>query len=289
MLWRKSFRWYDIVVALLPVLITLWQFVVRWASESHQSGNSGASVGWILYLQYPVPIVLGVAFICLYLFKLKKEAIPKQIMTDYLNVLHKTYFPSKPGAPIPAPSPKHRITLFVPKSTLFAPIRWPRWRGKVPYPSRDKHLVLYTRSGGLYPKSKVSWNISKSSNRKYEDTASGFDGVAGCAFANRDLLPIPRVDESELPDYNSATEDKKKEYLKRTHIGKEKVEKLNVTWRSYQALPIQNKSGQYVGLLMMESEEPRGLAIFKEGKWQETVTEEKWGEIAATIQCLFIS
>lgn len=80
--------------------------------------------------------------------------------------------------------------------------------------------------------------------------------------------------------FDQATVREQEEYLQRTFLSRGKVAKLNVLSRSYQALVVRSRTGEKVGVLMMESEQPDGL---------RELTPEKWQEIAKVLQCLFLS
>jgi hypothetical protein len=258
----KTYRWYDILLGLSTFLFPFWQLAVSWATDKQQAANQSKTQldllpQLVLALKYWVPFVLALVYALVYLIKLAKEAAPKRALRSYLNYLHEAYFPHASSGP----DPEYRITLFIP--TIWAR-KWKYLR----YPSFDKYLTVYVRSGGLHPKSKVLWNISKSEQGR-------FDGVAGYAYATGVF-----VDVSNLPDYNHASDEEKQTYLRKTFVTEERVRMLNVLSRAYQALVIQNRSGQKLGVLMMESRIPDGL---------RAISSQRWQEIAETIQCLVLS
>lgn len=192
------------------------------------------------------------------MYKLAKDAVPKRTMRNYLDLLRELYFPYEGGGS----SPKHRVSLFLPTN-------WPR-RGFIRYPSVNKHLALYARSG-LPEKSAVSWRMPSSRRRQ-------FDGIVGWVYANG--VRFDSDDKGGLPDYDKGTKQEQETYRRKTFVDKRKVKRLNIKSRSYKAFLVQNRSSEKVGVLVIESEEPNGLT---------EITRAKLDEIAKTIQCLFIS
>ena len=262
----KPFHWYDIALGLSPILFPIWQAGLDWAEDRHRQGHQAserqeAIVQIFLALRYWVPVLFALFLGTTYLYKHSKEAAPKQTVHSFLNLLHERFFSHEKGGL----NPEFRIS-------LFTPTNWARTYGlpllQLRYPTRHKHLALYARSGDLYPKSKVSWDGTRSETGRY-------DGIVGYAWATRIFVDIPN-----LPEYNPAAQAEREDYLARTFLSAEKAKYLNVLSRSFQALVIQNTNGEKVGVLMMESRFPDGLT---------SISSDDWQEIAATLQCLFTS
>jgi hypothetical protein len=259
----KAIRWYDPVTILLPLGFPIWALAVGWAADRARLGQhqptefQEATVDAILALRFYVPMGLALLFIGLHIFRLTRESVPKKTVRNFLNLLHEKYF----SHPTIGLDKRYRVS-------LFTPVRWAvKWK-VIPYPTRHKHLVLFSRSGDIYPKSKLRWDITSSEEGQ-------FDGVAGYAWVTGNFVDI-----QDLANYSDATEEEKLAYRKSTYIDAEKVNKLHVRAQSYQALVVQNKVGEKVSLLVMECEEPQGLAMLKK---------EEWGDVAKTLQCLFLS
>lgn len=258
MRWR-AFRWYDFLLPILALIFPLWTYALLWATEKRQHGRhqddefQEALVSAILALKYWVPLLLVFLIIVLNLVKVSRDAAPKKTIRSFLKLLHETHFPHPSGGL----NPQYRVSLFI-------PTRWPRWKFIV-YPTWHKYLVLYARSGDLFPKTKLKWDITASEEGNY-------DGIAGNAWVTGVF-----VDKPALPPFDGGTEADRQQYMRLAFLTPEKAYKLNVRSRSYQALVIKNRVGEKVALLMMECVEPNGLT---------SLTAEKWGEIAKTLQCL---
>ncbi len=264
-----AFRWHDFILALLSIIFPIWTYALAWANDQQQmrvnaakASNSAVELpsffeAAFLRLKYPIPVFLAVAIVLINIRKVSKESITKKTLHNYLNVIHEKFFPHG----FSGLDKEFRVSLFI-------PTRWLKWNG-IPYPCRHKYLVLYTRSGDIFPKSKVYWDATSSENE------AKFDGIAGYAWATGNFVNKPN-----LPDYEGGAEGEQNLYLEQTYLTREKATKLNVRSRSYQALVVKNRSNEKVGLLMMESERPDGLSKL-EG--------ENWIEISRTIQALFLS
>jgi hypothetical protein len=254
----KTYRWYDIALGLLPVLFPLWQFGQSWAGEKHQTGHQPTellefTVDSILSLKYVFPIALAIGIVSAYLVKLVREAAPRRTVRNFLNLIHEKHFPHEFGGR----NPDCRVSVLVPTNKG-------KWKF-IPYPSLHRYLVLYARSGDIFPKSRGVWDITESAKGHY-------DGVAGYAWVTG-----VTVDVSSLPEYNDASQS---EYLERTFLSEKKAQLLNVLSRSYKAHVIQNKLGEKVGVIMMESKQQDGLAL---------LTPQDVQEIARTLHVLFLS
>lgn len=265
----KAFRWHDFTLALLSILFPIWTYAVAWANEQQQNRilvSRASNLALLpasffenafLRLKYPIPIIIAASIIFINIRKVLKESIAKKTMHNFLNFLHEKFFPHG----FSGLDKEFRVS-------LFTPTRWLKWRF-LPYPCLNKYLVLYTRSGDIFPKSKVSWDATTSENE------ARFDGIAGYAWATGNFVNKPN-----LPDFDGGGEAEQTLYLEQTYLSTEKAAKLNIRSRSYQALVIKNRSDEKVGLLMMESEKPDGL---------ESLSVEQWLEISRTIQSLFLS
>ena len=265
----KAFRWHDFILAILSILFPVWTYALAWANEEQQmrlqiaraSGLPASSASFFeiafLRLKYLIPILLALSIIVINIRKVLKESVAKKTLHNFLNFLHEKFFPHG----FSGLDREFRVSLFI-------PTRWLRWK-IIPYPCKHRFLVLYTRSGDIFPKSKISWDVTASENQ------AKFDGIAGYAWATGNFVNKPN-----LPDYDGGGEAEQNLYLEQTYLSKEKAAKLNVRSRSYQALVIKNRSDEKVGLLMMESEKPAGL---------DKLEPENWIEISRTIQALFLS
>ena len=255
----KALRWYDITLPILALVFPLWTYALSWATETRQSTRQQgdefqqALASATLAFKYKVPILVVFLIVVLTLVRISKDAVPKKTVRNFLKLLHETHFPHSSGGL----NPQYRVSLFI-------PTKWPKWKFLI-YPTRHKYLVLYARSGDLFRKTKLKWDISASEEGSY-------DGIAGYAWVTGIFVDIP-----DLPPFDGGTEDNKQQYMRLGFITPEKANRLNVRSRSYQALVIKNRMDEMVALLMMECEEPNGLT---------NLSAAKWGEIAKTLQCL---
>jgi hypothetical protein len=258
MRWR-AFHWYDLLLPIFAILFPIWTYALSWAADTHQRGHNPdnefaeALASIILAFKYIVPFLLFALIVIVNLVKVAKDAAPKRTVRSFLKLLHETYFPYTSGGL----NPQYRVSLFI-------PTRWPRWKFLI-YPTAHRYLILYARSGDLFPKTKLKWDITASEEGKY-------DGIAGNAWVTGIFVHIP-----DLPPFEEGTEADRQRYMRLAFLTPEKAYKLNIRSRSYQALVIKNRMGEKVALLMMECVEPNGLM---------SLTAEKWGEIAKTLQCL---
>ncbi len=96
--------------------------------------------------------------------------------------------------------------------------------------------------------SRVRWSIKKSEAEKYH-------GIAGYAWALGIFVAI-----DGLPNYDMCSPAEQLRYLKATFITERDVSKLHWKARSFRGLAVKNQRGEKIGVLMMESKQPSGLA-----------------------------
>ena len=96
--------------------------------------------------------------------------------------------------------------------------------------------------------SKMRWSIKRSE-------AEDFHGIAGCAWALGIFLTF-----DNLPEYGSCSPAERLRYLRETFITEKDAGKLHWKARSYRGLVVKDSKGTKIGVFMMESKQPQGLA-----------------------------
>jgi len=113
---------------------------------------------------------------------------------------------------------------------------------------RRSTLGVRARSGGFHKTSRVRWSIKRSE-------AENYHGIAGHAWALGIFVAI-----DGLPNYDTCSPSEQQKYLKDTFIGEREVSKLHWKACSFRGLVVKNLRGEKIGVLMMESKQPNGLA-----------------------------
>jgi hypothetical protein len=182
-------------------------------------------------------IALSATAFSLHVVRAFRRDTRKSKIRGFLKCLHERYFSVGPGMP----DPECRVTLFVPRTRPRLSFRRPVFRRHV--------LKFCVRSMELHSTSRTTWDIDKSKRGQ-------FDGIAGYAFATGVF-----VQKDDLPDYDGGNQQDRDRYLQETFTTKKRVEKLSWRARSFRALVVKDRAGNDIALLMMESKNPRGLAV----------------------------
>lgn len=217
-------RWARIIQYLLAAILTTWTWIYTWAL-----GHADPKPWYVLALisfKISGPIIAASLIAVIEIWRDLKYRPSRVLLKSFLNYVHKKHFPHRDGGL----SPNCRVTLFAPGTI------------------RRKSLGVKARSGGFKMTSKVRWSIKRSE-------AEDYHGIAGYAWAQGIFISI-----DGLPDYSNCTPSQQQHYLRSTFITEKEVSKLHWKARSFRGLAVKNQAGDKVGVLMMESKQPDGLA-----------------------------
>jgi len=216
--------WSKIGKYVLTALLASWTAIYTWAT-SYPDPKPWHILA-LLSFRIWVPIGAALLIVVLEIYLEVKYQASRTVLKKFLDHLHKKYFPHPTGGL----NPFCRVTLFTPGSI------------------RRKSLGVRSRSGGFRRTSKVRWSIKRSE-------AEDFHGIAGYAWALGIFVPI-----DGLPDYDNCSPEEKVRYLRETFATEKEVSRLHWKARSYRGLVVKNQRGDKIGVLMMESRQPDGLA-----------------------------
>ncbi len=138
---------------------------------------------------------------------------------------------------------KHRATLFKARKNLAG---------------QAQYLKVFARSGTAYQKSRTWFRINDESSHP-----SANEGVAGRAWFTNSQVTV-----TDLPLWSKAGNPSKdaecQRYARDGFLSVETAAQLEIKSRSISATVVRNRAGQRWGVLVLDSQEPDGIAMTSE-------------------------
>lgn len=248
---KKSYRTFILLVGLAAVISGA---AIEKLLPSAVRGTAFENLGLIVWLQtwgtFVSVSIAGMSNLALFF----EPGVRRGYFKNFVDMIHDRYMPDQNGAG--NQDDRCRVTILAPRK-FFICLR--------PFKVRiGKQLVPLCRSGNKHQRGHNSWSIS-------DDRSNKFDGIAGAAWFSDQT-----VYEQSLPDITDLKAADPKminDYCERTHSTREQLSRISWLSRSYYATRIKSGDNQVIGVLVLESLDPKGLErVLKENLRNEIRT-----------------